>query len=145
MSGATLDSATALSWQDATRGYRNRTANTCLVQLQALRILLLILTMTVRWRTPLLALFASIFVFSSQSALAEHSFENAAIVRTVDLGGSSVHVTTTYAIKALENGAQKYAIALGEKEAAVTSFMEAKIKGQSEPLGLHARPLHPTG
>lgn len=98
----------------------------------------------VRWRTPLLFLFA----FLCQSlvcVLAEHSFENAAIVRTVDLGGSLVHVTTTYAIKALENGAQKYAIALGEKEAALTSYIEAKIKGQSELLEVHARPLHPTG
>lgn len=101
--------------------------------------------MTVRWRTPLLALFTFLFSQSLLPVLAEHSFENAAIVRTVDLGGSSVHVTTTYAIKALENGAQKYVVALGEKEAAVTSFMEAKIKGQSEPLGLHARPLHLEG
>lgn len=100
--------------------------------------------MAVRLRTPLLFLFALL----SQSIIAlaaEHSFENAAIVRTVDLAGSLIHLTTTYAIKALENGAQKYAIALGEKEAAVTSYIEAKIKGQNDLLNLNARPLHPAG
>jgi hypothetical protein len=35
----------------------------------------------------------------------------AAIVRTVELGGSVVHVTTTYAIKALKDGLKMYTVA----------------------------------
>ncbi|CCL99426.1 uncharacterized protein FIBRA_01444 [Fibroporia radiculosa] len=68
--------------------------------------------------------------------LADHSFENTAIVRTVELGGSLVQVTTTYAVKALEDGAQLYRIALGEREHQRTSWLEAKIKGQSAILAL---------
>ncbi|KAI0347194.1 oligosaccharyl transferase alpha subunit [Trametopsis cervina] len=67
---------------------------------------------------------------------AEHSFENTAIVRTVDLGGSLVHVTTTYAVKALEDDSSIYTIALGEDEAKKTSWIQAKVKGQTVPLQL---------
>ena len=55
-------------------------------------------------------------------------------MRTVDLGGSLVSVTTTYAIRALDDGAQKYVVSLGEKEAESISWFEAKLKGQSNPL-----------
>ncbi|KAL4241932.1 Dolichyl-diphosphooligosaccharide--protein glycosyltransferase subunit 1 [Abortiporus biennis] len=72
--------------------------------------------------------------------LADHSFENTAIVRTVELGGSIVLVTTTYAIKALEDGSSVYTLALGEAEHEKTSWLEAKIKGQSSIL-----PLEPAG
>ncbi|KAI0005075.1 oligosaccharyl transferase alpha subunit [Russula compacta] len=73
------------------------------------------------------------FTWSLVSA-ASHSFENTAIVRTVDLGGSLVYVTTTYAIRALDNGAQQYVVSLGEKEAQSVSWSEAKFKGKTEPL-----------
>ncbi|KAI0307101.1 oligosaccharyl transferase alpha subunit [Multifurca ochricompacta] len=73
-----------------------------------------------------------------------HSFENTAIVRTVDLGGSLVHVTTTYAIRALDNGVNRYIVSLGENEARSTSWFEAKLKGQNEPLSVTTRPLDPT-
>ncbi len=76
-----------------------------------------------------LAILSSTLVFALP-----HSFENTAIVRTVDLGGSLVHVATTYAIRALEDGAKQYVISLGEKEAQTVSWFEAKLKGQSEPL-----------
>ncbi len=80
---------------------------------------------------PVLALLSLLCSFVSA---ASHSFENTAIVRTVDLGGSLVHVTTTYAIRALDNGAQQYFVTLGEKEARSASWFEAKLKGQNEPL-----------
>jgi oligosaccharyltransferase complex subunit alpha (ribophorin I) len=71
-----------------------------------------------------------------------HSFENTAIVRTVDLGGSLVYVTTTYAIRALDDGAKQYVVSLGEGEAQSVSWFEAKFKGQTEPLGVTTG-LHP--
>ena len=67
---------------------------------------------------------------------ADHSFENTAIVRTVELGGSLVHVTTTYAVKALEDDSSIYTIALGEDEQKKTSWIQAKMKGETVPLQL---------
>lgn len=89
--------------------------------------------MSTRWRKiPLLALsiLAPSFAFASQA------FENTAIVRTVELGGSLVHVTTTYAVKALEAGSSVYTVALGPEERKRTSWVEAKVKGQSQSLAL---------
>lgn len=62
------------------------------------------------------------------------SFENSAIVRTVDLGGSLVHVTTTFAVKALEADASVYTITLPEDEIFNTSWLEVKVKGKQQPL-----------
>ncbi|KAI6035371.1 Ribophorin I [Pisolithus orientalis] len=67
-------------------------------------------------------------------SLAGPSFENTAVVRTIELGGSVVHVSTTYAIKALEAGQTVYHIALAKDEKEKTSWMEAKVKGQANPL-----------
>lgn len=87
------------------------------------------------WRAlPLLLCAVSAFA-SSQS------FENTAIVRTVELGGSVVHVTTTYAIKALEDGQKTYTIALGREEKSKTSFLEAKLKGQQKSLNVKEHPF----
>ncbi|KAI0080902.1 oligosaccharyl transferase alpha subunit [Panus rudis PR-1116 ss-1] len=69
-------------------------------------------------------------------ALADHSFENTAIVRTIELGGSLVHVTTTYAVKALEDGSSIYTVALGDDEHKKTSWLEVKVKGQAAILPL---------
>ncbi|KAK7470656.1 dolichyl-diphosphooligosaccharide--protein glycosyltransferase subunit 1 [Stygiomarasmius scandens] len=83
------------------------------------------------WRAlaiPLLVSIASAFAASSQS------FENSAIVRTVDLGGSLVHVTTTFAARALEPNANAYTITLTEEEIHRTSWLEVKVKGQQQPL-----------
>ena len=68
--------------------------------------------------------------------IAEHAFENTAIVRTVELAGSLVHVRTTFAAKALETGAMVYAFALGREDAERTSFLEARLKGEQDPLEL---------
>lgn len=87
--------------------------------------------MAKRWRSlPLLVL----GLIAPSFASASQSFENTAIVRTVELGGSLVHVTTTYAIKALEAGSSVYTIALGPEENKRTSWVETKIKGQSNSL-----------
>lgn len=91
-------------------------------------------------RLPVLAL--AILSSTLVSSL-PHSFENTAIVRTVDLGGSLVYVATTYAIRALEDGAKQYVVSLGEKEAQAVSWLEAKLKGQSEPLKVTAGVLDP--
>jgi len=91
-------------------------------------------------RLPVLALATLSYVLASA---ASHSFENTAIVRTVDLGGSLVSVTTTYAIRALEDGAQKYVVSFGEKEKASVSWFEAKLKGQGDPLPIKSRLLDP--
>lgn len=86
------------------------------------------------WRSRALGLLLGLLSLSLVSA--EHSFENTAIVRTVELGGSLVHVTTTYAVKALEDGSSIYTIALGEDEQKKTSWIQAKMKGESVPLHL---------
>jgi oligosaccharyltransferase complex subunit alpha (ribophorin I) len=64
------------------------------------------------------------------------SFENMAIVRSAELGGSMVHVTSTYAVKALKNDQTTYRVALGAEEKAKTSWIEAKVKGQRGALNL---------
>ncbi|KAI0775924.1 oligosaccharyl transferase alpha subunit [Trametes elegans] len=93
------------------------------------------------WRAPL-SLLLSVFVLPLCSSAA-NSFENTAIVRTVELGGALVHVTTTYAVKALEDGSSIYTLALGEQEHAHTSWLEAKLKGQSALLPLEDFGYHP--
>ncbi|KAF8076378.1 oligosaccharyl transferase alpha subunit [Lyophyllum atratum] len=85
------------------------------------------------WRT-LPFLFLSLLAPSLASP--SQSFENTAIVRTVELGGSVVHVTTTYAIRATEAGATVYTIALGLEEKRKTSWFEVKVKGQQTALAV---------
>ncbi|KAH9965868.1 oligosaccharyl transferase alpha subunit [Russula dissimulans] len=91
-------------------------------------------------RLPVLALASFYLTLASAAA---HSFENTAIVRTVDLGGSLVHVTTTYAIRALDSDAKQYIVSFGAGEAQSVSWFEAKLKGQSEPLKVTTGPLDP--
>ncbi|KAI0327775.1 oligosaccharyl transferase alpha subunit [Cubamyces sp. BRFM 1775] len=93
------------------------------------------------WRAPL-SFLISVFVLPLCTSAA-NSFENTAIVRTVELGGALVHVTTTYAVKALEDGSSVYTLALGEQEHAHTSWLEAKLKGQSALLPLEDFGYHP--
>lgn len=64
------------------------------------------------------------------------SFENTGVTRSVDLGGSLVYTTTTYNVKALEDGSNVYVFALTEKEQGTTSWMEARVKGHTAPLSL---------
>ena len=95
-----------------------------------------------RWRSGFSLILLALFVPSLVSA--GHSFENTAIVRTVELGGALVHVTTTYAVKALENGSNKYTIALGGLEHEKTSWLEVKIKGRAGVLPLELVGADPT-
>ena len=83
-----------------------------------------------RWRSYLSLLCLAVLVS------AEHSFENTAVVRTVELGGALAHVTTTYAVKALEDDSSIYTISLGEFEGARTSYIQARMKGQTGLLEL---------
>jgi oligosaccharyltransferase complex subunit alpha (ribophorin I) len=76
---------------------------------------------------PLLLLAASTLAYGL-------SFENTAVVRTVELGGSVAHVTTTFAIRSLEDGLKTYTVALGRDDKAKTSWLEAKVKGQKATL-----------
>lgn len=64
------------------------------------------------------------------------SFENTGVARSIDLGGSLVYTTTTYNVKALEDGSNVYVFALTRREQETTSWMEARVKGQSIPLSL---------
>ncbi|TDL29889.1 oligosaccharyl transferase alpha subunit [Rickenella mellea] len=87
--------------------------------------------MAVRW--PLIS-----FLFTSWAVLchakAYGSFENTAVVRTVELGGSLVHVKTTYAVKAVEDQSSVYTVAFGQEDHSKTSFLEARISGKQTPL-----------
>ncbi|KAJ7095377.1 Ribophorin I [Mycena belliarum] len=76
----------------------------------------------------------SLLSFTLLAPTRADSFENTAVVRTIELGGSLVHVTTTFAAKALEAGSKVYTVALGDVEKQRTSWLEAKVKGQSKPL-----------
>lgn len=71
---------------------------------------------------------------SAAASASSQSFENSAIVRTIDLGGSLVHVTTTFAVKALKEAAGVYTITLPEDEIFNTSWLEVKVKGKQQPL-----------
>ncbi|KAH7887746.1 Ribophorin I [Phlebopus sp. FC_14] len=86
-----------------------------------------------RWRTLTFFLVGSLLPCL---ALASSAFENTAIVRSIELGGSLVHVSTTYAIKALEPDQTTYHIALAKDERDKTSWIEAKVKGQTKALDI---------
>lgn len=91
-------------------------------------------------RRVVFALICSIYAVSVYAS--PGAFENTAIVRAAELGGSIVHVTTTYAVKSLKDGQAMYRIALGADEKAKTSWIEGKVKGQKEPLKLKEHPFN---
>jgi dolichyl-diphosphooligosaccharide---protein glycosyltransferase subunit 1 (ribophorin I) len=62
------------------------------------------------------------------------SFENTAVVRTIELGGSAVHVTTTYTTRSLGKENNVYYFVVPKKEDEKTSWVDVKIKGQSSTL-----------
>ncbi|KAJ3722971.1 Ribophorin I [Lentinula raphanica] len=71
---------------------------------------------------------------AASSSASSQPFENSAIVRTIDLGGSLVHVTTTFALKALKDAVNVYTITLTEEEIFNTSWLEVNVKGKQHPL-----------
>lgn len=65
------------------------------------------------------------------------SFENTNVQRTIELGGSLTHVTTTFAIKAVgELGPNVYTLALSELDEKRTALFDVKLKGSKEELKL---------
>jgi oligosaccharyltransferase complex subunit alpha (ribophorin I) len=71
------------------------------------------------------------------------SFENTAVVRTVELAGSTTHVTTSYQFKALRGAEKKYWFTLSEHDGGRTSWMEAKLKGSKQTLKVEQFGLTP--
>ena len=69
-------------------------------------------------------------------------FENGNIVRTIELGGSVVHVTTGYSITPLQNGLKSYTIALGHEEREKTSWLEVRLKGEKAALTVKELPFN---
>ena len=65
---------------------------------------------------------------------AAQAFENSAIVRTIEPGGALTAVTTTYAVKVLEENPAAYLITLSKAEGKRTALLEARLKGSSETL-----------
>ncbi|KAF8524598.1 oligosaccharyl transferase alpha subunit [Hysterangium stoloniferum] len=85
-----------------------------------------------RWSTALLlSLSLSCTVVHADSP----SFENTAVVRTIELEEALTHITTRYSVRALQDNVKEYTFALGEKDGALTSWVGASIKG-GEPLAL---------
>lgn len=93
-----------------------------------------------RWHSLLLLHLASWASLSLADPV--RSFENTAIVRTVELGGSSTHVTTAYNIRSLEAGVPAYYFALSDEELSKTGWIEAKIKGRSDLLKVQRHSVH---
>lgn len=61
-------------------------------------------------------------------------FENTAVVRSVELGASLQLVTTTYAVRALVDGAQEYVVTYSKEDGAHTSWFLPKLKGSEDEL-----------
>ena len=62
------------------------------------------------------------------------SFENTAIVRSIELGGSAVHVTTSYTSRSLGKENNIFYFVIPKNLDDKTSWVDVKIKGQSSPL-----------
>ncbi|KZV61011.1 oligosaccharyl transferase alpha subunit [Peniophora sp. CONT] len=61
-------------------------------------------------------------------------FENTAIVRTIEPAGALTLVTTTYAVKVLEENQNAYLVTMSKREGKRTSLIEARLKGKSDTL-----------
>jgi oligosaccharyltransferase complex subunit alpha (ribophorin I) len=89
----------------------------------------------------LLAASAASLVQASNSL---RTFENTNIQRTIELGGSLTHVTTTYAFKALGSlGPNVYTLALSELDHARTSLFDVKLKGSTEDVKVEKYGFNP--
>ena len=82
-------------------------------------------------------------LLASAAGLSAATFENTAVVRTVDLGGALTQVTTTYAVRALEDNVNLYYISLSDDEERHTTWIEAKLKGQSTVLDVERHGFNP--
>ncbi|KAG9016775.1 dolichyl-diphosphooligosaccharide--protein glycosyltransferase subunit 1 [Tulasnella sp. 427] len=64
------------------------------------------------------------------------AFENSAVVRSIELGGATTQITTSYTVRSLKNKNAVYVFALSNDDASNTSWIEAKLKGSNTPLEL---------
>jgi hypothetical protein len=72
------------------------------------------------------------------------SFENSNVQRTIELGGSLTHVTTTFTVKALGTlGPNVYTLALSELDQKRTALFDVKLKGSKEELKLEKFGFNP--
>lgn len=95
------------------------------------------------WRAlPHILLVAVFSLATSCTAAEQTAFENTAIVRNAELGGSIVHVTTTYAIKSLGDDQDVYTVTFPRKERDATSFLEVTVKGKKSPLEIREKPFY---
>lgn len=62
------------------------------------------------------------------------TFENAAIVRQVELSGTLSSVTTTYTARALSNNAQEYVVTLSKDEGDKTTWFSPKLAGSDTEI-----------
>lgn len=89
----------------------------------------------------LLAASAASIVQASNSL---RTFENTNIQRTIELGGSLTHVTTTYAFKALGSlGPNVYTLALSDLDDTRTSWFDVKLKGSTENVKVEKYGFNP--
>jgi dolichyl-diphosphooligosaccharide---protein glycosyltransferase subunit 1 (ribophorin I) len=88
------------------------------------------------WRTWSSALLLFLSISFTTVYANSPSFENTAVVRTVELGGDLTHITARYSVRALNDGVGEYTFALGEEDHDLTSWMQAKVKGADEELQL---------
>ncbi|QRV72921.1 oligosaccharyltransferase complex subunit [Ceratobasidium sp. AG-Ba] len=79
----------------------------------------------------------------SAAAAAPATFENDAVARMIELGGSLTHVTTTYTARALEKDAKIFYVSLSEEEEKSTTWVEAKLKGQTAVLDIERHGFNP--
>jgi dolichyl-diphosphooligosaccharide---protein glycosyltransferase subunit 1 (ribophorin I) len=82
-----------------------------------------------RWFT---ALFLFLSLICTTVNANSPSFENTAVVRTVELDGALTHITTRYSARALKDGASEYTFALGEEDGRLTTWIQARAKGEGE-------------
>lgn len=90
--------------------------------------------MVQQWPTLLTFIAPVLFFCRVHAQLGNTTFVNTAVVRTIDLGGSTTHVTTSYQFKSLKPNSKKYYFALSSQDEQRTTWMEAKFKGASESL-----------
>lgn len=85
-------------------------------------------TPTISMLPSLPRLLLPLLVGSLLANAAPPAFVNTAVVRTVDLGGATTQVTTTFTAKALVDGATEYLLALGKEDDARLGWLEVREK-----------------
>lgn len=80
---------------------------------------------------------ASSAALAAAASSSIRTFENTNVQRTIELGGSLTHVTTTFTLKALGAlGPNVYTLAMSELDHSRTSIFDVKLKGSTDELKL---------